>query len=208
MESMGIGLIAYLLDLCSVVMNQGAFALQKLAHRDDEKMQAGDVKGSSIFQGKRAMGYLLMIVGALLHVFALAHADLILLSCNALMGSIANVMISTKFLGERFDPRFDLPGLTLMLIGCMLIVMLSNKDAHEVSLMELVELVSSMQSICYLCSVMVVTKLAKHANSILEKSLRYFEQDCMRWEQGSQYKVLPSTEEKDERPEHILIAAI
>lgn len=77
---------------------------------------------------------MLMIVAALLHILALAFADLTLLSCNACTGIIANVVISTRYLGERFDPKFDLAGLSLIGVGCTLIVLLSNKEKQELTL--------------------------------------------------------------------------
>jgi len=126
-----------------------------------------------------------MLVAAVLHIFALAHADLTLLSCNALMGSIANVLISTRYLGEKFDARYDFPGLMLLFGGCLLIVMLSNKEKSEVSLKELIELVCRIKSILYICLVQVVVMAAKYTKPLLEVKLRNFEKDCEQWEKGS-----------------------
>ena len=123
-----------------------------------------------------------MIVAAVMHIFALAHADLTLLSCNSLMGSIANVLISTRFLGERFDARYDFPGLGLLLIGCLVIVMLSNKEQHDVKLSELIVLVTRVQSIIYICAVQVVVVMAKYTRPYLDAKLRCFEKDCEKWE--------------------------
>ena len=84
-----------------------------------------------------------MVVAAVLHIIAVAHADLTLLSCNAATGIIANVFIATRFLGEHFDPMYDLPGLALIGIGCTMIIVLSNKEKQELSLNQIIELLLS-----------------------------------------------------------------
>jgi len=97
-------------------------------------LKAGDVKSRGVFaSGKGVLGLVLLVVAALLHAFALAHADLTLLSCNALIGIIFNVVISTRYLGESFNPRLDLPGLSLIGFGCTVIVLLSNKEKRDIS---------------------------------------------------------------------------
>ena len=62
-----------------------------------------------------------------------------LLSCNASTGIIANVVISTRFLGEKFDPRYDLIGLSLIALGCTVIVLLSNKEQIKFTKHDLIE---------------------------------------------------------------------
>ena len=123
-----------------------------------------------------------MIVAALLHTAALAHADLTLLSCNASTGIIANIIISTRFLGERFDPKYDTQGLLLISLGCTMIVLLSNKEKQELNLTQLVELLLSIQSILYLCLAVIMINLAKFATPVLLLKLRKFEKDCDTWD--------------------------
>ena len=108
-------------------------------------MAAGDVKAKkSVFcTPKGLLGIVFLIVAAILHIIAVAHADLTLLSCNASTGIIANVFIATRFLGERFDPMYDLPGLALIGIGCTMIIFLSNKEKQELSLNQIIELLLS-----------------------------------------------------------------
>lgn len=120
-------MMAFAADFGSAVMNQGSFALQKLAHRDQEALHAD--KNQSIFSTQKgSLGTILLIAAIPLHIAALAYADLTLLSVNASTGILANVIISTIFLDERFNPRYDIPGLALIAIGCTMIVILSNKQ--------------------------------------------------------------------------------
>lgn len=210
-ENAGMGLVAYLLDLVSVFTNQVAFALQKLSHRDLEKLQqAGDVKtgSSALCRGKGVLGLLLLIVAAVMHIFAVSHADLTLLSCNSLMGSIANVLISTKFLGERFDASYDFPGLSLLFVGCLFIVLLSNKEKHEVNLQDLIYDVTRIKSILYISTVQVVVMASKFTGNFFEIQLRKFEKECEKWEEGSQNKLLPPNQGPGERPLRVVISVI
>ena len=125
---------------------------------------------------------MLLIVAAILHIIAVAHADLTLLSCNASTGIVVNVIISTRFLGERFDPRLDLYGLTLIGMGCTLIVILSNKEKQELTLAQLLELLISIKSICYLCLAAIIVQSARMVTSFYVTYLRRFEKDCLKWD--------------------------
>ena len=132
-------MMAFMADFMSAIMNQASFALQKLAHRDlevesnnrrlnntDAASRVEEEKG--IFSTDKGMYSLyLLAVAAILHIWSLANADLTLLAVNASTGIIANIIISTRFLGDKFVPKFDLPGLILIGIGSTMIVLLSNK---------------------------------------------------------------------------------
>ena len=96
-----------------------------------------------------------------LHIVALAYADLTLLSVNSSVGIVANVIISTSFLGERFNPRYDIPGLTLIAIGCTMIVLLSNKEKPLGDSTNIMEQITSIQSMCFFALAFIVISLAK-----------------------------------------------
>ena len=131
-------MVAFLADMTNVIMNQASFALQKSAHHDLEKDDSGAVadtrdgivktKKSVFCTAKGGLGLVMLVVGALLHIFAVANADLTLLSCNSAVGIIANGIISTRYLGERFDPFYDSVGLSLIAFGSTVIVLFSNKE--------------------------------------------------------------------------------
>ena len=148
---------------------------------------------------KGGLALVLMVLAALLHIAALAHADLTLLSCNASAGIVANVFISTRFLGERFDPKYDTIGLLLISIGCTVIVLLSNKEKQDFNFGQLNELLTSTQSIVYFGLTVVVTNSAKLTGPYFIDCLRDFEVDCVVWDNKSQNHILD--EHKGERPE-------
>ena len=159
-------------------------------------MGVGTTKESrSVFcTGKGACALVLLVVAAILHIVALAHADITLLSCNASTSIVANVFISIKFLGERFDPKNDIPGLALIGIGCTMVVLLSNKESEELDLEKLVILLTSFQSMCYLGLIAVTINSSKYVLPQLLNYLRKFEHDCelydLRAEPGSS-QILP-----------------
>jgi uncharacterized membrane protein YidH (DUF202 family) len=147
-----------------------------------------------------------MILAALLHIAALAHADLTLLSCNASAGIVANVVISTRFLGEKFDRKYDTMGLLLIGIGVTGIVLLSNKEKQEFNMARLNELLTSTQSVVYLGLAVIIINSAKLAGPFFIEHLRYFEKDCVEWDKKSQNQIL--SEHKGERPERLLIKVL
>ena len=51
---------------------------------------------------------ILLIVAAIMHGWAVNHADLTLLSVNASIGIIANAVIASRYLNEKFDWKYDL----------------------------------------------------------------------------------------------------
>ena len=187
-------MMAFLADFCSSIMNQASFALQKSIHQDEEKAvlnKSNDTSGevstnkeskSSICTGKGASAMILLIVAAIFHIVALANADITLLSCNASTSIVANVFISINFLNEKFDPKNDIPGLVLIGVGCTIIVLLSNKESEEPSLVELVELLTSRKSIFYLCLASLVVNSSKYIMPQMLKQLRKFEKDCDKWD--------------------------
>ena len=110
-----------------------------------------------------------MGIAALLHIWSLANADLTLLAVNASTGIIANIIISTYFLGDKFVPKYDLPGLILIGIGSTMIVLLSNKVNQSMSIDQLLDLLVGIKSIGYLISVIFVCYTAKCSLNTLIK---------------------------------------
>ena len=109
----------------------------------------------------------LMAVAALIHIWALANADLTLLAVNASTGIIANIIISTRFLDDKFVPKYDLPGLILIGIGSTMIVLTSNKVNEKMSIDRLLDLLVGIKSIGYLVSTFFVCYMAHCAKNTL-----------------------------------------
>lgn len=113
--------------------------------------------------------YSLYLIGlaALLHIWSLANADLTLLAVNASTGIIANIIISTRFLGDKFVLKYDLPGLILIGIGSTMIFLLSNKVNQNMSIERLLDLLIGVKSLAYIISTIFVCYTAHCAKTTL-----------------------------------------
>lgn len=149
----------------------------------------------------------MMILAAVLHIVAIANADKTLLSCNSCVGIIANVLISTRYLGEKFDPKNDTVGLTLISIGSIVTVLLSNKEKQVLDLKQLVVLLTSAKSLAYFGTTVVVLNLGKLATPLLLTKVRAFEKDCEKWEKTNKSSILPKLE-GGLRSERVLIQVL
>lgn len=161
----------------------------------------------------------MMILAAVLHIVAIANANLTLLSVNSTGGIIANVVISTRFLGERYDPMYDTIGLLLIAIGSTMIVLLSTKEKQDLDLKQLIELLVSARSLLYFGFTVVVLNLGRIATPLLLTKVRAFEADCEKWDKSNRLHILPKNkggrapdrilaESDGLRPERLLIQAL
>ena len=154
---------------------------------------------------KGCVAILLLALGVVAHVIALRYDDLTLLSVNASTAIIANVLISIKFLGERFVPRYDIPGLGLICIGCSAIVILSNTEKSWRDREELFEWLLSPVSVMYLCSAIVVIIAANVIGEKPFKQLRQFEKDCDEADAKTNDKIMFPHQGGSERPLSVVI---
>ena len=125
--------IAFSLDFIATVANQASFAIQKIAHMDEEKKKQTETSDKTIEKSvfcslKGVFSLFLVIVGSLGHFLALPFCDLTLIACNSSSAVLINVFISWKYLGEKFVPKYDISAMLLVTIGTLIIILLSNKE--------------------------------------------------------------------------------
>ena len=77
---------------------------------------------------KGIAGFLLVLLGSTGHFVALPFCDLTLIACNASSAIIMNVWISSRFLGEKFVPKYDITAMLMVFFGTLIIILLSNKE--------------------------------------------------------------------------------
>ena len=82
-----------------------------------------------------------------MQIVALPYADLVLISTNAITAIVFNTFLSIKFLGEQFVWRYDVPALTLMALGGVVIVLCANTNDDQLSPDEIKALITSLLSI-------------------------------------------------------------
>ena len=71
---------------------------------------------------------MLNFVGVIGHVVALPFCDLTLIACNDSLAVLMNVYISKRYLGEKFVPKYDITAVTLIGLGTLFVVLMSNKE--------------------------------------------------------------------------------
>ena len=95
------------------------------------------------------MGLALLLIGGGMQVVALPYADLVLISTNAITAILFNTFLSIRYLGEKFVWKYDVPALTLMSVGALVIVLVSEADEKKFTPEEIKELLTSLQSIIF-----------------------------------------------------------
>ena len=148
-------------------MNQVSFALQKFAQKE-----AADSQKSVFATLKGAISLILLILAAIMHGWAVNNADLTILSVNASIGVIANAVIASKYLNEKFDWKYDLQGLCLIAIGSTMIILLSSKERQTFDLEKLLARLLRMESALYAVFVLVFYLGSVFLGYILPPGLR------------------------------------
>ena len=127
---------------------------------------------------KGSLGIICLIAAIPLHVAALAYADLTLLAVNGSVAILANIIISTTFLEEKFNVKKDLPGLILITIGCVIVIIIANKEKPLSDINAVMEKLICFQSICFFILSFIVIVAAHMLSKEPFAKLRDFEKDC------------------------------
>ena len=146
--------IAFIVDFIATASNQASFAIQKLAHKDEEKKKQTTSSDKTIEKSvfcswKGLCGMILVAVGGVGHFVALPFCDLTLIACNASSAVLMNVYISHRFLGEKFVAKYDLTAVTSVTLGTLVIILVSNKEQQVLTADKIVSLCLSPGSLIY-----------------------------------------------------------
>ena len=68
-----------------------------------------------------------MTIGVIVHLCVLPFLDLTLVAGGACLGILVAMLLAIFILGERFNWKYDLLGLTFISAGCITIVLNANK---------------------------------------------------------------------------------
>ena len=96
------------------------------------------------------LGFVLLTISGLIHSAVLPFADLVLLSTMTAYGILFSTILSIRFLKEKFICKYDLPSFTLIIIGCTIIVALSNQEETEYSPERIKKLLKSTQYVVFI----------------------------------------------------------
>ena len=104
-----------------------------------------------------------------------------LLSFNSATAIVINVMLAIIVLNEVFICKYDLPALTLIIMGSVCIVMTANFTEHVSSVAVHKENLSSIRSVCFYACFGLVFYLTVCLFKRMKRSLATFERETDLW---------------------------
>lgn len=90
-----------------------------------------------------------MMTGVVVHLCVLPFLDLTLVAGGACLGILVAMLLAIFILGERFNWKYDLLGLTFISVGCITIVLNANKVEQSFTGEEAVELILAPRALIF-----------------------------------------------------------
>ena len=109
-----------------------------------------EIDGTNYKRLRWFSGLLLVIVSSVIHVAVLPYADLVLLSSSSATAILFGILLSVYMLGEKFDLRYDLPGVMLTCAGCVTTVAFANTVEQSFTLDSLAMMLLAPKAIFYM----------------------------------------------------------
>ena len=123
------------------------------------------------------LGFLAFMLGELLKIFCLPYIDLTLVSANAGTDIMAAIVFSVWLLKEKFNWRYDLPSLTLFIIGGVIIVLCVNKTETDFNPDVVKDILTAPRTLVFLGLNVFFTVLSAATLKYILHRLRVFEND-------------------------------
>ena len=105
-------------------------------------------------------GFLILIVGSVIHVVVLPFVDLVILSAGTSIAIVMNTLLSVLYLGEKFVPRYDVTAFSLIIGGSLIICLISDYSETTFTPERIRELMSSAPSIIFMLFQIIVAIIA------------------------------------------------
>ena len=117
-------LLAFAGNLLGTFISKFGLILMKMVHLNKEKETGEEEDKKSIYcRGLWWLGFASIMCGVMFCFFTLAYLSLILVGATLILGVAFNTLLSIKLLGEQFVWKYDLPALSLMCIGALLLTL-------------------------------------------------------------------------------------
>jgi len=155
--------------LCTM-LNQVSYVMMKQVQIQFENQP----NTNSFFQCKWLTAYGLLWISSIITVLIIPYIDLVLISTQGAVAVIFSVILSVFWLKETFILRYDLPALTVIILGSVLMVLLANEKTEPYSLDQLHALTYSPAAIIYLSIYFVLLLLSGIAYKKLISRLSCF----------------------------------
>ena len=145
-----VAVIAYLIDLCATFVTQIAYILMKKGMIKVENTGLnGTKKKIGFFTCEWLTGFAFLTIGSIVHVAALPFCDLVVLSTNSSIGIVFNNILSVMYLGEKVVWVYDITAVSLIILGSLIIVFLSNYESTTYTPEEIHTLLFSTSSLVF-----------------------------------------------------------
>ena len=146
-----VAVIAYLVDLFGTFLGTIAYILMKKGMIEVENSGLnGSKKKIPFFTCTWITGFIVLGVGSIIHVVALPFCDLVVLSTNSSIGILMNNILSVIFLNERVVWSYDIIAISLIISGCLTIVLLSNYDTTTYTPDDIKDLIFSVHTLVFM----------------------------------------------------------
>lgn len=127
-------------------------------------------------------GMLITLMGSAVHsILVTPYADIVLLSFNAALAILIQVLMAIVFLKEVVVCKYDIPAITLILIGSSCIILTANFSEDDLTASKIKESLSSVKSIGYFAFTLLLINVTFFVKNRMLKNLAIFERDVEIW---------------------------
>ena len=167
-----------------ICISKFGLMLMKLVHLNKEKDIGTEKEKTSrpvCCRGLWWLGFGFIMLGVALHFVTLPYTTLVLVAAGTVIGIAFNTVLSIKFLGEQFKWRYDLPALSMMAFGALVLTLSAVPEKSLMTYDEMIALLSQAQSIVFMISTLIMMVLAVVYTRIFIGHVRNFEEDLKGW---------------------------
>ena len=124
-----IAIVAFIIDCCASFLVSVSYIAQKKGFIKVENSGLNGTKRQNpYFTCEWIVGFILLFIGSLIHVAVLPFVDLVILSTGTAISIVLNTVMSVMYLGEKFLPAYDIPALSMIIVGSLAICLMSSYD--------------------------------------------------------------------------------
>ena len=176
--------VALIIDFFATFLCQSGYVLQKKGHVSVESHNAANEtenKMSGFTTWTWLLGFLVSTLAGVLHAVVTPFADIVLLSSISATGILINELLAIIFLNEVFICKYDLPALSLIILGSVCIIMTANFDEHIATVAVHKEHLSDIRSICFYIGMAALFYLTICLLKRMRRNLATFERETDLW---------------------------
>lgn len=120
--------VAFAVDLFATFITQFSYLMMKWAHMAAEKNNT-----SPYCSCYWALGFMILMVGSILHIVVMPFCPMILLATSSATAIVISAILAVNFLGERIVWRFDLTAFLMIAAGTATICLLSSSSEKQLT---------------------------------------------------------------------------